>query len=253
MLSFQQTDFIYEPYPIGVAHNVFEGGYYRSLVETFPPADLFKFMASLGNKYSLSELNHPEQYHDYVNNCAPWREFHRWLKREEFPYEILSMLSERQIDLGIRRPEGNAAQSPAPSLLGRLRGARPAPAGPGGLSARFEFSMLPADGGFIKPHTDSPQKIVTLVIAMLGEGEWNPSCGGGTEVLRPKDATKNFNYLNRYLEFEEVETLDAFEYRPNQCVIFIKTFNSLHAVRPMSGGGTGLMRKTLTINIEKVG
>jgi hypothetical protein len=252
MLSFQQTDFIYEPYPIGVAHRVFEDGYYKSLVESFPPAELFKFMASLGNKYSLSELNNPSQYHDYVNSGGPWREFHRWLKREEFPYEILSMLSDHRIDLGLRKPGGNGAQAPAPTLLERLKGGRRAPDA-GGLSARFEFSMLPADGGFIKPHTDSPQKIVTLVIAILSEGEWDASLGGGTEVLRPRDTTQNFNYTNRYLEFDEVETLDTFEYRPNQCVIFIKTFNSLHAVRPMAGEGTGLLRKTLTINIEKVG
>lgn len=252
MLSFQQTDFIYEPYPIGVAHSVFEDDYYKSLVESFPPVELFKFMASLGNKYSLSELNNPDLYHEYVNTSGPWREFHRWLKREEFPYEILSMLCEHRIDLGLRRPEGNGAKAPAPTLLERLRGGR-RPAETSGLSARFEFSMLPADGGFIKPHTDSPQKIVTLVIAILGEEEWNPAFGGGTEVLRPKDATQNFNHMNRYLEFDEVETLDTFEYRPNQCVIFIKTFNSLHAVRPMAGKGTELLRKTLTINIEKVG
>src|SRR5256885_897092 len=59
------------------------------------------------------------------------------------------------------------------------------------LSARFEFSMLPANGGFIRPHTDSPHKIITLVVAMLNEGEWNPEFGGGTEVLRPRDITKN--------------------------------------------------------------
>jgi hypothetical protein len=253
MLSFSDTDFIYEPYPIGVAHGVFEGGYYKSLVESFPPVELFKFMPALGNKYSLSELNNPGKYHEYVASSGPWREFHRWLKREEFPYEILSMLCERRIDLGIRRPEGDGAKAPVSGLLGRLKGGGRPPETRGALSARFEFSMLPADGGFIKPHTDSPQKIVTLVIAILSDGEWDQSFGGGTEVLRPRDATQNFNYTNRYLEFDEVETLDTFEYRPNQCVIFIKTFNSLHAVRPMRGKGTGLMRKTLTINIEKVG
>src|SRR5215212_3715398 len=184
MLSFLKTDFIYEPYPIGVAHNVFEDGYYQSLVESFPPAELFKFMPSLGDKYSLSELNNPGQYHEYVSSSGPWREFHRWLKREEFPYEVLSMLRERRIDLGIRKPEGNGAKAKAPALLGRLRGGA-RPAATSGHSARFEFSMLPADGGFIKPHTDSPQKIVTLVIAILNDGEWHPSFGGGTEVLRP--------------------------------------------------------------------
>ena len=37
---------------------------------------------------------------------------------------------------------------------------------------------------------------------------------------------------------------------PNQCVIFVKTFNSWHAVYPMTGHGSQALRKTLTINIE---
>ena len=36
----------------------------------------------------------------------------------------------------------------------------------------------------------------------------------------------------------------------NQCVVFVKTFNSLHSVPPMRGKGSKAMRRTLTINIE---
>jgi hypothetical protein len=112
--------------------------------------------------------------------------------------------------------------------------------------------MLPAHKGCIKPHTDHPQKVVTLVVSMSGEGEWDSGYGGGTEVMRPRDIRRNYNFMNRQLEFEEVETLRVFEYQPNQCLVFVKTFNSLHGVRPMTGLGTSLMRKTLTINIEHV-
>lgn len=252
MLSFKNIQFFYEPYPVGVARNVFEENSYQALVDSFPPGDLFKFMSSLGNKCSLSELNNPDLYRQYVRSCRPWHEFYDWVKREEFPYEILLLLREHNIDLGLQRPHGNGAMSPRATLVDRLLRRQPSPPTPK-LSARFEFSMLPADGGFIKPHTDSPQKIITLVIGILREGEWSPSFGGGTEVMRPKDITQNFNYMNRYLEFDDVETLKKFEYQPNNCVVFIKTFNSLHAVRPMKAPRTDLMRKTLTINIEKVG
>jgi hypothetical protein len=51
--------------------------------------------------------------------------------------------------------------------------------------------------------------------------------------------------------FEDAEPLHTFDFRPNQCVIFIKTFNSLHCVRPMAGAGSQAMRRTLTINIVK--
>ena len=251
MLSFKSTNFIYEPYPIGAARNVFETSFYDELVKSYPPQDLFAFMAYHGNKYSLSEMNNPDAYHEYVRRNRPWRDFHQWIKREEFPAEILTMLCQHNIDLDVPPLNGNAA-SAAPSILEKLRPRRMHPP-KSGLSARFEFSMLPADGGFIKPHTDSPQKIITLVITILPPGEWNPSFGGGTEILKPKDIKNNYNYKNKYLEFDDVQTVGTFEFVPNNCVIFIKTFNSLHGVRPMKASDPKLMRKTLTINIERVG
>ena len=47
-----------------------------------------------------------------------------------------------------------------------------------------------------------------------------------------------------------MEQIDVFEFEPNQCVVFVKTFNSWHCVRPMQGNGSQAMRRTLTINIE---
>jgi len=40
-----------------------------------------------------------------------------------------------------------------------------------------------------------------------------------------------------------MEVLDTFEFTPNQVVVFVKTFNSWHSVRPMTGAGSPLMRK----------
>ena len=48
-----------------------------------------------------------------------------------------------------------------------------------------------------------------------------------------------------------MEIIDTFEFNPNQAVVFVKTFNSWHSVRPMTGKGSSLMRRTLTINIEE--
>ena len=36
----------------------------------------------------------------------------------------------------------------------------------------------------------------------------------------------------------------------NQCLMFVKTFNSLHSVRPIPETPPTAIRKTLTINIE---
>ena len=50
--------------------------------------------------------------------------------------------------------------------------------------------------------------------------------------------------------FKDMDVLDTYEFTPNQAVMFVKTFNSWHSVRPMTGQGSEAMRKTLTINIE---
>lgn len=66
----------------------------------------------------------------------------------------------------------------------------------------------------------------------------------------PKDHTKIYNVMNHYLDFEEVDIVRAFPFQPNQCVIFVQTFNSWPAVCPMTGDDPGKLRWTLTINIE---
>ncbi len=257
ILNFEDTNFIYDPYPVGLARQVFEKDYYEKLVNTFPPQELFSFKESLGNKYSLSEINNPREYHDYVMSCEPWREFYQWVKSESFIVEILELLSQNHINLGLLSSvnskilrDNRGVKSRLKALLKSLKRSISLSSSPS-LSARFEFSMLPAQGGHIKPHTDAPNKFITLVIPIVRENEWNVSFGGATEIMKPKDITQNYNYLNKQREFDDVETVTSFDYAPNQCLIFIKTFNSLHAVRPMQGNDSNLMRSTLTINIEK--
>ena len=57
--------------------------------------------------------------------------------------------------------------------------------------------------------------------------------------------------MNRLAGFEDMEVLDTYEFTANQAVIFVKTFNSWHSVRPMTGRDSNALRRTLTINIER--
>ena len=59
-----------------------------------------------------------------------------------------------------------------------------------------------------------------------------------------------FNRVNRYLDFEDVDEVKTFPFLPNQALIFVKTFNSWHAVMPMTAPRDDKLRKTITINIE---
>lgn len=247
-----KIDFVYDPFPIGTVANVFSKSFYQEMARQFPAANLFEYKQSLGHKYSLSEVNNADHYYGFVRSHRLWNDFYNWIKRDDFAYEILDRLAERHIDLGFKRRALGLSERARLSLYSL--GLRPGnfPLFVPRLRSRFEFSMLPADGGFLKPHTDSPQKVLTLVVAMPQNGEWHPQYGGATEVMRPKDIRRNFNFMNQQMEFEEVQTVRRFEYQANHCVIFIKTFNSLHGVLPMKGFDTDLMRKTLTINIEQV-
>jgi hypothetical protein len=221
-LSLDQVAFRYDPFPIGFAPDVLEAGYYDELLATWPADHLFEYKPDLGNKYSLSEVNNADIYEAYIEQVEPWRQFHQMIKSVDFIENVLSTMRKHNIDLGYFAKQ---------------------------LSARFEFSMMSAAGGSIKPHTDAVNKLITLVLYMPQPGEWDKSYGGGTAMLRPKEITKNFNNINVQMNFDEVEHLHSYDYVPNGCLLFIKTFNSYHAVYPMRGPAH-LMRRSLTINIE---
>jgi hypothetical protein len=244
-LRFEHIQFHYEPYPIGYVKEVLPKTYYQSLVEAWPGHDLFEFKSLLGNKYSLSEVNNPKKYIDFVRSSSLWRDFHEYVKSRDFLFETINVLYKHHMDLGLggqflSKDRHARTWSDKLKLYKRTRN----------LSARFEFSMLPANGGFIKPHTDAPGKIITLVLSMMPAGEWPEDFGGGTDVLRPLDVSRSFNFMNKQFDFDQVEVVRSFPFEPNQCVVFIKTFNSWHSVSPLKGANSSTMRKTLTINIE---
>ena len=62
-----------------------------------------------------------------------------------------------------------------------------------------------------------------------------------------------YNKLNNQADFEDMEVLRTYDFTPNRAVVFVKTFNSWHSVRPMRGGSSKTMRRTPTINIESRG
>ena len=248
MLSFDQAEFRYEPFPIGLARGVLAADHYLELVAAFPDLELMKRLRGNTDKLSLSEKNHSLRYRRFVRSNPLWRDFHAYVKRHGFIGDILKMLRARHIDLKLDSAATSATGAWARVLAAVIRG-RP-PYDLTRLSARFEFSIVHGDGGCLKPHTDTPKKLITLVISMIDEGEWPPEYGGGTDVNRALDVRNAYNYANRSLEFSDVEILHTYAFEPNQCVIFVKTFNSLHSVRPIHAPADAL-RKSLTINIER--
>jgi hypothetical protein len=247
MLHYNNISFDYEPFAIGVTRPALDQGTYRDLVESFPPLDLFESMPAKGGKYSLSQVNNGAGYRRFIADSPPWKAFHAYIKSPAFIDDALAMLKSHGIDLGFPSP----ALGQQLYLKARaLKRGNPMPHFPK-LKARFEFSAMPITGGNILPHTDHPKKVITMVIPMLSENEWREDAwGGGTALVWPKDKTKTFNLMNHYLDFDDVERIKTFPFEANQCLVFIKTHNSWHAVWPMTGDDPKTLRKTLTINIE---
>ena len=246
--DYDHLEFRYEPFPIGCARPLMDAQAYQDLLDAYPPLEIFANIPKLGDKYSLSERYNPKQYRDWIASNALWRELHGWIKSDAFIDEVLATLSAHHLDLGYKKQEGRSL-----TLGKRLKEFRRGRlwADPGRLQTRFEFSMLPADGGHLLPHTDTPEKVVTLIVSMVGEGEWDPAFGGGTDVNQAKESRFSYNWLNRQSEFEDMSILQTYEFQPNQGIIFVKTHNSWHSVRPMTGHGSKALRRTLTINIER--
>ncbi len=246
MLNFESIKFDYDPYPIGLARGALDPELYRELIDTFPDDQTFVLKEFNGVKYSLSLHNNKDGYFDHLRKNGAWGRFYDYIKSEDFIVETMAMLKAHNIDLGLANVSW---QQRALKRFKALRKGSPQPHIPR-LRSRFEFSSMPVTGGNIRPHTDHPSKVVTMVIPILREDEWKEEYGGGTSVVWPKDGTRSYNFVNGYMDFDEVACVRTYPFEPNQCLVFVKTYNSWHAVWPMTGNDPKVLRRTLTINIE---
>lgn len=252
IVKLDNAKFRYDPYPIGVIAPVFDEDLYQQMLREWPALEIFKHYPKWGNKYSLAPLGKPKEFADFIRSSPLWTKVYAELTGEQFIHRVIDVLKKNNIDLGIADkwvPAEKTGLSLGRRLQSAMRGFMLKNDETIKLGSQLEFSMMPSDGGALRPHTDAPQKIITLVFSMVQHGEWNKAWGGGTAVLKPNDMTQNFNHLNRMTDFDESEQVGIFEFEPNQCVIFVKTFNSLHSVPLMTSGKPDLFRKSLTLNI----
>jgi hypothetical protein len=86
---------------------------------------------------------------------------------------------------------------------------------------------------------------------MARPGEWNPAHGGGTDMLKPRDVARAYNETNETADFGEMQVVHTYPFEPNQAIVFVKTYDSWHSVAPIRAGDPNVLRRTLTINIER--
>ena len=248
MLRFENLQLDYEPYPIGVARPVFGEQDYAEMVASFPAFEQLEARDHIGKQYLLSDTVRASVYRKIVSATPVWHRFYDYIKSEEFLVEVLGSLRNQGVDLELS-PRAVSNWKRIKLATRTLFSQRPPKHVPT-LSSRFYFAVMPTEGGNIRPHTDHAAKVITLVLPMVGPEGWDDSVGGGTSVVWPKDKKRVYNQRNVSCDFDDFETLRTYPFGANQALVFIKTFNSWHAVWPMTGHDPGALRRTVIVNVE---
>lgn len=222
LVSLADGQFSYEPYPIIGFGEMIDRGVYDEMLALWPPQHFFTYRRELGSVYTLSKESNGTNYEWFIENTPLWREFHAHVTSPTFVQYVLDTLAAGQIVTGYRAEQ---------------------------LTPGLDFSMIAAEGGHVMPHTDPPQRVVTIEIYMVGPGEWDPAWGGGTAMLKPTDIKQNYNFMNQPARFEQMTCLQTFPYLSGHGVMLLKTFNSHRAIYPMTGPAQ-TVRRCLTITLD---
>jgi hypothetical protein len=239
----------HDPFPLVILRPALDPEDYARLVEAFPSASDFSEVPNYPYKLGLGRNHGRAQFEKFTTTNPVWSRFRAAVESEAFIRDVVKFLGMNNIaprvGRGLDGPRKRLARAIADVRQGRLPQIGPR------LTSRFEFSVLRADGGEVTPHTDAPRKIITIVLAMIREGEWDPAWGGALDMNRTRDPRYAFNWHNRAVPWEAVEIVDTVPFLPNQALIFVKTHNSLHSVRRMTQTGSPALRKSVTIVIER--
>ena len=120
-----------------------------------------------------------KRFEDWIARHAAWRELTKWVRSSEFAFGVLETLAQKGADLAVRRDEHYLVPQIRRALGDMIKRGRK-PRLPRFVHSRFEFAMLPAHGGYLKPHTDAPNILVVLVIPIIRPGVWDPRLGRRT-------------------------------------------------------------------------
>ena len=106
---------------------------YREMLEGYPEVGQFAYLQKVGHKYSLSEKYNHREYDQLIRSAPIWREFHGWIKSDEFVVGVIDALKAHHIDLGYGKPPSTAKRTGPTLSLKRSRTST-------GFSASIEFA-----------------------------------------------------------------------------------------------------------------
>lgn len=228
------------PFTALYVDNFFTNDTYEKLHSTFPTElKLYEKLFAVGKKYSLNDFNkgletttqndkikpltHSQKFNliNFLKTNTDWSNFYDYIQSQEFRVKIdklLPFLNNYEI-----------------------------------TNTKFEFSLMPANGGNIAPHPDIVTKVITMVF-YFPPIDWDSKWGGQFEThLHKTDPNGDFSdrklKFRTQLEWDELDPLLKIDYVPNRVIIMKRTGNSIHSVKPMTGPDKKF-RTTCTINFR---
>jgi hypothetical protein len=242
MINFKNQRFFYDPYPHAIIKDVFDEKFYSQLCSDFP--DDMKF-----ERHDYDKENNLKQkkfilnensifFKEIINKKESLKKIYNFLCDQKFKEDIFDLLEKNSIRLQKHNTQGVLRK-----ILNRIKNIK---------KFGFEFSMISTDGGFIRPHTDGADKLISFVIPIVENKSIEKIPNSGTNILKPTEDKFKYNFLNSTVPFESTEIVREIPFNGNQIFFFVKTHNSLHSVGPMKNlNGESFMRKSINFFIYK--
>lgn len=249
---------ILNPFLIFEFHNIFDIDTLQKLKVGFPDKSLFpgRYL-NKGGKFHFHSTT--KEFAVFVNDSPVWRELYQYFSKpsvvaafyaltqlvpsernilERNPWQLCSRLEQK----GFFQKWVSRFGSLKAKLLGRTQ-----------VYLTFEFSYM-EQGCHIPPHTDLPEKLISLMIYFPEDNIHYP-LGTGTEFYSTKiddvdqaswdSSWKKDNELKEF--FEQHDIFYTSPFTENKLVGFVKSSNSWHGVRQLNLP-ENVTRRSLNIN-----
>lgn len=251
MISLSKNISFYKPFPHLIFENVFSDNDYQQLCESFPKIEFLKQIqnkeASIlkQEKFHLNNTLMHKDFNFFISQNNFYKRLYKYLNTKEFLLNLYLTLEKKYISIGHKFYEKNNLINNFKKILS-------------GYSAdqyviEFEFSSIPLSGGFIKPHTDGKNKIISLIFPIDNEIKLHECENTGTDIFEPVSDQYQYNMINKTVPVENVKLVRTIPFKKNNMLCLIKTHNSLHGIGPIKDKSqvNNLYRNSLTIFIAK--
>ena len=243
MINLDKKKIFYDPYPHVLCSNAFDEEFYENLCLEFPEEMTFeRFDFDKNNllkqkKYVINEKS--SSFKKIINKKKNLEKLYTYLSSQLFEDRILTLLEKNSI----RLKNNNSYRNIIKKIINKIKNKK---------KFGFEFSMISTNGGFIKPHTDGADKLISFVIPIINNKNISEIINSGTNILKTSNDKYKYNLLNSTVPYEFTEVVREIPFDRNQIFFFIKTHNSLHSVGPMQNlKNENLMRKSINFFIYK--